>query len=99
MRVQFRLNLRRLVLALIALLSFGAILLKQSDQYLRASAAVQTVASVNGANYEPGPLARGSLASVFGNNLAAKSEKSTTNPGPFSLGGVSVQVVDSAKVT
>ena len=99
MRVQFRLNLRRLVLALIALLSFGAILLKQSDQYLRASAAVQTVASVNGANYEPGPLARGSLASVFGNNLASKSEKSTTNPGPSSLGGVSVQVVDSAKVT
>jgi len=99
MRVQFRLNLRRLVLALIALLSFGAILLKQSDQYLRASAAVQTVASVNGANYGAGPLARGSLASVFGNNLAAKPEKSITNPGPTNLGGVSVQVVDSAKVT
>ncbi|HEY9432842.1 MAG TPA: heme-binding protein [Blastocatellia bacterium] len=99
MRVQFRLNLRRLVLALIALLSFGAILLKQSDQYLRASAAVQTVASVNAANYEAGSLARGSLASVFGNNLAAKPEKSSTNPGPTSLGGVSVQVVDSAKVT
>jgi uncharacterized protein (TIGR03437 family) len=80
-------------------LSFGAILLKQSDQYLRASAAVQTVASVNGANYEQGPLARGSLASVFGNNLAAKSEKATTNPGPINLAGVSVQVVDSAKVT
>jgi uncharacterized protein (TIGR03437 family) len=99
MRLQFRLNLRRLVLALIALLSFGAILLKQSDVYLRASAAVQTVESVNAANYEPGPVARGSLASVLGNNLAAKTEKSDTNPGPTKLGGVSVQVVDSAKVT
>jgi uncharacterized protein (TIGR03437 family) len=99
MRVQFRLNLRRLVLALIALLSFGAVLLKQSDQYLRASAAVQNVASVNAANYGQGPLARGSLASVFGNNLAAKPERSSTNPGPTSLGGVSVQVIDSGKVT
>jgi uncharacterized protein (TIGR03437 family) len=99
MRLQFRLNLRRLVLALIALLSFGAILLKQSDQYLRASAAVQNVASVNAANYGQGPLARGSLASVFGNSLAAKSEKSNTNPGPTKLGGVSVQVIDSGKVT
>jgi uncharacterized protein (TIGR03437 family) len=99
MRLQFRLNLRRLVLALIALLSFGAILLKQSDQYIRVSAAVQNVASVNAANYGQGPLARGSLASVFGNNLAAKPEKSATNPGPTSLGGVSVQVIDSGKVT
>jgi len=82
-------------------LSFGAILLKQSDQYLhfRASAAVQNVASVNAANYGQGPLARGSLASVFGNNLASKLEKSATNPGPTSLGGVSVQVIDSGKVT
>jgi uncharacterized protein (TIGR03437 family) len=99
MRLQFRLNLRRLVLALIALLSFGAILLKQSDQYLRVSAAVQNVASVNAANYGQGPLARGSLASVFGNNLAAKSVESKTNPGPTSLGGVSIQVIDSGKVT
>jgi uncharacterized protein (TIGR03437 family) len=99
MRLQFRLNLRRLVLALIALLSFGAILLKQSDQYIRVSAAVQNVASVNAANYGQGPLARGSLASVFGNNLASKSEGSTTNPGPTKLGGVSVQVIDSGKVT
>jgi uncharacterized protein (TIGR03437 family) len=99
MRLQFRLNLRRLVLALIALLSFGAILLKQSDQYLRVSAAVQNVASVNAANYGQGPLARGSLASVFGNSLAANSVKSTTNPGPTKLGGVSVQVIDSGKVT
>jgi uncharacterized protein (TIGR03437 family) len=99
MRVQFRLNLRRLVLALIALLSFGAILLNQSDGYLRVSAAVQTVVSVNAASYEPGPLARGSLASVFGNNLAPKTEKSQDIPAPLKLADVSVQLIDSAKVT
>src|SRR5215470_20281439 len=99
MRLQLWLNLRRLVLALIALLSFGAILLKQSDGYLRASAAVQTVVSVNAASYQAGPLARGSLASVFGNNLAARTEKSESDPPPPMLAGVKVQVVDSANVT
>jgi uncharacterized protein (TIGR03437 family) len=99
MRLQFRLNLRRLVLALIALLSFGAILLNQSDGYLRVSAAVQTVVSVNAASYEPGPLARGSLASVFGNNLAPQTMKSQDVPAPLKLSNVSVQLTDSAKVT
>src|SRR5215468_1499709 len=99
MRLQLRLNLRRLVLALIALLSFGAILLKQSDGYLRASAAAQTVVSVNAASYEAGPLARGSLASVFGNNLAAQTEKSDSNPPLTELGGVKVKVTDGKNVT
>src|SRR5215475_15359180 len=98
MSVYVRLNLRRLVLALIALLSFGAILLNQSDRYLRASAAVQTVKCVNAASYEAGPLARGSLASVFGNNLAAETLKSQDVPPPMILGGVTVEVIDSAKV-
>ena len=99
MRLQLRLNLRRLVLALIALLSFGAILLKQSDGYLRASAAVQTVASVNAASYEAGPLARGSLASVFGNNLAAETVKSQEVPPLTELGGVKVKVTDGNGIT
>jgi uncharacterized protein (TIGR03437 family) len=99
MRLQIRLNLRRLVLALIALLSFGAILLKQSDVYLRVSAAAQTVASVNAASYEPGPLARGSLASVFGNKLATETLNSQDVPPPVKLGAVSVQLTDSANVT
>lgn len=99
MRVQLRLNLRRLVLALIALLSFGAILLKQSDGYLHVSAAAQNVVSVNGANYQPGPLARGSLASVFGNKLAAQTLKSKDVPPPVKLGNVSIQLTDSANVT
>jgi uncharacterized protein (TIGR03437 family) len=79
-------------------LSFGAILLKQSDGYLRASAAAQTVVSVSAANYEAGPLARGSLASVFGNNLAAETLKSEDVPPPTKLGGVTFEVIDSAKV-
>src|SRR5262245_11564547 len=98
MRLQFRLNLRHLVLALIALLSLGAILLKQSDIYLRASAAAQTIVSVNAANYQAGALARGSLASIFGNNLAARSEKSEIEPPPPTLGGARGQAVDSAVV-
>jgi uncharacterized protein (TIGR03437 family) len=99
MRVHVRLNLRRLVLAVIALLSFGAILLKQSDQYLRVSAAAQSVVTVSAANYLAGPQARGSLVSVFGNNLSAATEKSQTNPGPTRLANVSVKVTDSANVT
>src|SRR5262245_17609228 len=99
MRLQLRLNLRRLVLALIALLSFGAILLKQSDGYLRASAAVQTVASVNAASYKAGPLARGSLASVFGNNLAAETAKSEDLPPPTKLSNVTVQLTGKDNVT
>src|SRR5215510_12768063 len=99
MRLQLRLNLRRLVLALIALLSFGAILLKQSDGYLRASAAVQTVVSVNAASYKAGPLARGSLASVFGNNLAAETAKSEELPPPTKLSNVTVQLTGKDNVT
>ena len=99
MRLQFRLNFRRLVLALIALLSFGAILLKQSDGYFRASAAVQTVVSVNAADYKSGPLARGSLASLFGNNLATESAKSQDFPAPTELAGVTLQLTDKANVT
>src|SRR5262245_4072458 len=99
MRLQLWLNLRRLVLALIALLSFGAILLKQSDGYLRASAAVQTVKCVNAASYEAGPLARGSLASVFGNNLAAETLKSQDVPAPRKLGNTTLQLTDGANVT
>src|SRR5215471_1669395 len=99
MRLQLRLNLRRLVLALIALLSFGAILLKQSDGYLRASAAVQTVASVNAASYEAGPLARGSLASVFGNNLATETENSQDGAPTTKLGNTTLELTDGAGVT
>jgi len=80
-------------------LSFGAILLNQSDGYLRASAAVQNVKSVNAASYEAGPLARGSLAAVFGNNLAAETVKSQDVNPPKKLGDVTVQLTGSDNVT
>src|SRR5262245_27376884 len=99
MRVQFRLNLRRFVLAVIALLSFGAILLKQSDQYLRVSAAPQSLASVNAASYASGPLARGSLVSIFGNDLAPVSDTALTIPAPYDLAGVTLQLTSSDGVT
>ncbi|MBO0859938.1 MAG: heme-binding protein [Chloracidobacterium sp.] len=99
MSLHFGLNLRRLVLAVIALLSFGAVIIKQSDQYLRVSAASQSLMSVNAASYLGGPLARGSLASIFGNNLSSTTEESRSNPAPTTLGGVTLQVTDSAGVT
>src|SRR4029079_8947558 len=99
MRVQVRLKLRPLVLAVIALLSFGAILLKQSDQYLRVSAAAQAITSVNAASYLGGPLARGSLASAFGNNLSNTTERSQARPAPTELAGITLKVIDSANAT
>jgi uncharacterized protein (TIGR03437 family) len=79
-------------------LSFGAILLKQSDGYLRVSAAAQTVVSVNAASYQAGPLARGSLASVFGNNLATESGTSQDVPPPTKLSNVTLELIASDKV-
>lgn len=96
MRLQFRLSVRRLVLAVIALLSFGAIVLKQSDQYLKASAAVQMIESVNAASKVKGPVAPGTIVSTFGNKLATLTERSQTNPLPTELGGVTIRVIDNA---
>jgi uncharacterized protein (TIGR03437 family) len=55
--------------------------------------------SVNAASYLAGPLARGSLASAFGNNLSATMERSQASPAPTKLAGVTIKVTDSAKVT
>ncbi len=99
MRLQFRLSLRHLVLALIALFSFGAIVIKQSDQALKVSAAVQTVETVNAASQEKGPVAPGSLVSTFGNKLATQTEKSQSGSPPTELGGVTIKIVDSANVS
>src|SRR5262245_27625399 len=98
MRLRFRINLRYFVLAVIALFSFGAIFLKQSDQYLQVSAAVQEIASVNAARQEKGPVAPGTLVSTFGNNLATRSEKSDANPPSTELAGVTIEVFDSKKI-
>lgn len=98
MRLRFRLNLPYLVLTVIALLSFGAIVLKQSDQYLQVSAAVQSIAFANGASQERGPQAPGSIVSIFGNNLAPRTVRLQSKPPTAKLGGVTVQVTDSAGV-
>src|SRR5262245_56263455 len=98
MRLRFRISLRYFVLAVIALFSFGAIFLKQSDQYLQVSAAVQTIEFVNAASQDKGPVAPGSIVSTFGNNLATRTEKAQPNQQPTELGGVAIEVTDSDKV-
>jgi len=63
------------------------------------SAASATVVSVSAASLMTGkPLAPGSLASAFGVQLAAATERAASLPLPLSLGGTSVQVTDSAGV-
>ena len=47
---------------------------------------------VNGANFQPGPLAPGSIFSIFGSNLAASEEQASLIPLPLSLVGASVTV-------
>jgi uncharacterized protein (TIGR03437 family) len=56
-----------------------------------------TLANVSAGGYGLGPLAPGSIASAFGQNLAAQSVAATGTP-PLSLGGVTVSVTDSAGV-
>ncbi|MGH9753688.1 MAG: heme-binding protein [Blastocatellia bacterium] len=98
MRLRFRLNSHYLVLAVIALLSFGAIVLKKSDQYLhlQVSAETRSVVIVNAANYQPGPVAPESLVATFGNNMSVET---ATSESPLTvLGGVGVEVIDSKDV-
>ncbi|MGH9936258.1 MAG: heme-binding protein, partial [Blastocatellia bacterium] len=97
MRARFRLSVRFLVLAVIASLSFGAIVIKQSVEYLQASAAAQSVVSVNAASYL-GPLARETMTAAFGVNLATRTEAAQALPLPTQLAGVTVRVIDSAGV-
>jgi len=98
MRARFRLSVRFLVLVVIASLSFGAIVIKQSIEYLQASAAAQSVVSVNAASYL-GPLAPATITAAFGSNLATRSEAAASLPLPATLAGVTVQVIDGANVT
>ncbi len=93
MRARFRLSVRFFVLTVIASLSFGAIITKQSVNSLNASAAVQSVTSVNAASFQA-PIAPSTISAVFGANLATQSVAATTVPLPTTLGGVSVQIID-----
>ena len=52
---------------------------------------------VNGATFQPGtPLAPGSLASIFGSNLAPVTVAANAAPAPVGLGGVTVQMNSGA---
>jgi uncharacterized protein (TIGR03437 family) len=57
-----------------------------------AQPAINTAGIVNAATYSAAPLAAGSLASIFGTNLAAASGTAPFLPLPLVLNGVTVQV-------
>jgi uncharacterized protein (TIGR03437 family) len=97
MYARFRLSVRFLVPAVIALLSCGAILIKQSVEYFRASAAAQTVVSVNAASYM-GPLAPATITAAFGVNLATRTETAQSVPLPTQLAGVTLRIIDANNV-
>ncbi|MGE0129136.1 MAG: heme-binding protein [Blastocatellales bacterium] len=97
MRARFRPSIRLLVLAVLVSLSFGAIVIKQSVEHFQASAAAQSVVSVNAASFL-GPLAPMAIAAAFGNNLAVRTEAAQSLPLPTQLAGVTVRVIDSANV-
>src|SRR5262245_31408602 len=98
MRARFRLSVRFLVLAVIASLSFGAIVVKRSIEYFQASAAAQTsVASVNAASFMD-PVSPSCITAAFGTNLATQVAAATTLPLPTMLANVRVQVVDGNNV-
>ncbi len=60
---------------------------------LASSASFAQMTIVNAASYAPGqPLAPGSLASMFGQNLCGQTAIAATQPWPTSLGGCSVTV-------
>jgi len=57
---------------------------------LKTSAAVSAV--VNAGDFEPGPVAPGSIVSLFGSNLAPQAASAAGVPWPFQLGGSSITV-------
>ena len=53
------------------------------------------VSAVNSASYIPGPVAPQEIVSLFGSGMAAQTA-SAPQPPPTALGGISVQITDSA---
>jgi uncharacterized protein (TIGR03437 family) len=53
----------------------------------------------NAANFLAAPLAPTSIASLFGQNLAASTVAATSTPLPTTLGGLTISVTDRANVT
>jgi uncharacterized protein (TIGR03437 family) len=90
MRVQFRLNIRRLVLAAMIAMSLWAIVVERPQ-------AAAAVVSVNAASFL-GPLAPGAIAAGFGTNLATRLESAQSLPLPTQLAGTTARLIDSANV-
>lgn len=59
---------------------------------------VATVTLTNGASYAVGSLAPEAIGTLFGTSLASSTVSASTDPLPTTLGGVQVQVQDSAGV-
>ncbi len=81
-------------LYLIAANSFGP---GETGAYtLRLTTTGATVASVSAASFTGGLLAPESVTAAFGSGLATQTVAATTQPLPTTLGGVTVEVTDSA---
>lgn len=65
----------------------------------RDAGAGEGLTTVNAASFLAGPIARGSIASGFGNGFAALPENAATLPLPVQMQGISVRLVDAASVT
>lgn len=64
-----------------------------------SSGSTGSVTSTSGASYAVGALAREAIGTLFGTGLATAAASASTSPLPTALGGVQVQVRDSAGVT
>ncbi len=64
-----------------------------------ATFAALTFSDANGASFANGPQAAGSIVSAFGTGLAGTTAGASTVPLPTTLGGVFIDVKDSAGVT
>ncbi len=62
-------------------------------------ASVAAVSSVSAATFASGALANDSIAALFGTGLATSTVAATTTTLPTTLGGVQLQIIDSAGTT
>lgn len=73
--------------------------LKDKDLTPKGLIETYPVRYVNGASFQARPAAAGAIMSAFGDGLASTEELASTTPPPTRLGGVSVEITDSAGAT
>jgi uncharacterized protein (TIGR03437 family) len=66
---------------------------------LNQAVAALTFTDTNAASFATGPVAKGSLATAFGTNLAATTATAGVLPWPSNLGGDTISIKDSAGAT